>query len=101
MASSIAMTVNEFCANAVKHTPDTGARIIAVHGIASGDDYRLICTDGGPGLADLTGLRQPGRGLGLRIIAASCASHGAIPAWSNSPAGLTLTIDFKGVLGSA
>lgn len=94
-ASAIGMIVNEFVANAVKHAyPDGRGGTIRIAGVSDGDMYRLSCSDGGIGLADAANVMRRGRGLGLRIIAASASALGTTPMWSSGPAGLTLDLAF-------
>ena len=88
-AASLAVIVNEFATNSVKHGFPAGqaGRITISGAIEAGDHYELMCEDDGVGFAEQAGVRANSGGIGLKIIAASVSqidgTYGHEPAVSS------------------
>jgi signal transduction histidine kinase len=92
--------------NALRHTPDRAE--IAVTLQSAGDRAVLIVSDNGPGIAEEDRGRvferfvrldrsrtTPGHGLGLRLVAAIAAAHGATTALEDNHPGVKMMIGFE------
>jgi len=92
-ASAIALIVNEFVANSVKHGFADGREgRIAVKVANGGAGFALFCRDDGVGNeASLSGVASGG-GLGTRIITALSRSIGAEARWGSDGRGMTLEV---------
>jgi two-component sensor histidine kinase len=95
-ASAVALTVNEFVANAVKHGFDEGRGgtvSIAVEGRADG--YHLLCRDDGRGDAAAIARIVDSEGLGTRVIGALASSIGANAEWTAAEPGVRLVVEAR------
>ncbi|KIT16119.1 histidine kinase dimerization/phosphoacceptor domain -containing protein [Jannaschia aquimarina] len=81
-ASALGVLANELTSNACKHAfPDGRKGTVQLIGRRSGDLYTLSCEDDGIGMQD----EATAKGLGMRIMQASCAQLGAELSWSSVP----------------
>lgn len=92
-ASALALIVNEFVANSVKHGFADGREgQIAVSVANDNGSLALRCRDDGAGDADAVERVANSGGLGTRIIAALSRSMGADARWGSDGRGLTLDV---------
>jgi two-component sensor histidine kinase len=90
-ANAIALTVNEFVANSVKHGfPGERAGTIHIEGRVEGPNFRLVCRDDGGGDAQAIERIEQSKGLGSRVIRTLAASIHATTTWSEERPGIRL-----------
>ncbi len=94
-ASKVALIVNEFATNSIKHGfPDNRAGIIRITGRTLGDGwFEISCHDDGVGDSSQQ-WKSGGKGLGLKIVKASASSIHGLISWSTEEPGYGLTLKF-------